>query len=108
MADACMTERAKRELIPACREPSVSVSKLARQCGINSNQLSGWIRRQEREMGVGSQTGTSGLVMFAYAPGRGGAHAEKLYAGIRPGATLVSDGYEVYNGIAKAHSLRLR
>ena len=36
---------------------------------------------------------------------RGAAQAEKLYAGIRPGTTLMSDGYEVYNGIAKAGSL---
>jgi transposase len=43
--------------------------------------------------------------LFAYAPGRGGVHAEKLYAGIRAGAALVSDGYEVYNGIAMAHGL---
>ncbi len=43
--------------------------------------------------------------LFAYAPGRGGVHAEKLYAGIRPGAALVSDGYEVYNGIAMMHGL---
>ena len=31
--------------------------------------------------------------LFAYAPGRGAVHAQKLYAGIRRGATLVSDGY---------------
>ncbi len=43
--------------------------------------------------------------LFAYAPGRGGVHAERLYAGIRPGTTLMSDGYEVYNGIAKMHGL---
>jgi len=43
--------------------------------------------------------------LFAYAPGRGTVHAEKLYAGIRPGTTLMSDGYEVYNGIAKAGGL---
>ncbi|PYE72706.1 IS66 family transposase, partial [Xylophilus ampelinus] len=43
--------------------------------------------------------------LFAYAPGRGAVHAEKLYAGIRPGATLVTDGYEVYNGIARSHAL---
>jgi len=43
--------------------------------------------------------------LFAYAPGRGAEHAEKLYAGIREGATLVSDGYEVYSGIAKANGL---
>lgn len=43
--------------------------------------------------------------LFAYAPGRGAVHADKLYAGARPGATLMSDGYEVYNGIAKAGGL---
>ena len=43
--------------------------------------------------------------LFAYAPGRGGVHAEQLYAGIRRGAVLVSDGYEVYNGIARTHHL---
>jgi transposase len=43
--------------------------------------------------------------LFAYAPGRGAVHAEKLYAGIRPGTTLMSDGYEVYNGIARAGGL---
>ncbi len=30
---------------------------------------------------------------FGYAPGRGGTHAENLYAGIREGAVLMSDGY---------------
>jgi transposase/outer membrane murein-binding lipoprotein Lpp len=43
--------------------------------------------------------------LFGYAPGRGGAHAAELYAGIRRGAVLMSDGYEVYNGIAQAHGL---
>jgi len=43
--------------------------------------------------------------LFAYAPGRGAVHAEKLYAGVKPGATLMSDGYEVYNGIARAGGL---
>ena len=43
--------------------------------------------------------------LFAYAPGRGEVHARKLYAGIRRGATLVSDGYQVYDGIAADHGL---
>ena len=43
--------------------------------------------------------------LFGYAPGRGGTHAEQLYAGIREGAVLMSDGYEVYNGIAQSHHL---
>jgi len=43
--------------------------------------------------------------LFGYAPGRGGTHAADLYAGIRQGTVLMTDGYEVYNGIARAHGL---
>jgi transposase len=43
--------------------------------------------------------------LFGYAPGRGGTHAADLYAGIREGAALMTDGYEVYNGIAKTNGL---
>jgi transposase len=40
--------------------------------------------------------------LFSYTPGRGGTHAQPLYEGIKPGAVLMSDGYEVYNAIAAA------
>jgi transposase len=40
--------QAKQELVIACRESGVSISKVARECGINANQLSAWIRRHER------------------------------------------------------------
>ena len=43
--------------------------------------------------------------LFHYAPGRGGTHATTLYAGIKPGAVLMTDGYEVYNGIAASSAL---
>ncbi|MDX9996294.1 MAG: IS66 family transposase [Rhodocyclaceae bacterium] len=43
--------------------------------------------------------------LFGYAPGRGGNHANTLYAGIRRGVALMSDGYEVYGGIAEANGL---
>lgn len=43
--------------------------------------------------------------IFSYAPGRGGIHAANLYAGIKPGTVLMTDGYEVYNGIAQANTL---
>ena len=33
-------EQAKRELVLACREPGVSIAKLARDCGVNANQVS--------------------------------------------------------------------
>lgn len=40
--------------------------------------------------------------LFSYTPGRGGTHAQLLYEGIKPGAALMSDGYEVYNALAAA------
>ncbi|GAC1664134.1 MAG: hypothetical protein PVS2B1_23310 [Candidatus Dormibacteraceae bacterium] len=40
--------QAKQELILACREPGMSIARIARECGINANQLSAWIRRHER------------------------------------------------------------
>ncbi|MGA8146851.1 MAG: IS66 family transposase [Gallionellaceae bacterium] len=43
--------------------------------------------------------------LFGYAPGRGGTHASEFYAGIREGVALMTDGYEVYNGIARTHGL---
>jgi transposase len=42
---------AKRELVLASRKPGVSISRLARDCGINANQLSTWVRQHERQMG---------------------------------------------------------
>ena len=43
--------------------------------------------------------------LFSYTPGRGGQHAQPLYDGIKPGVALMSDGYEVYNGITTARGL---
>jgi len=43
--------------------------------------------------------------LFSYAPGRGTQHAEKLYAGIKKGAALMTDGYALYDGIAAANQL---
>ena len=43
--------------------------------------------------------------LFTYTPGRGGQHAELLFAGIRSGTVLMSDGYALYNGIAHDYQL---
>ena len=43
--------------------------------------------------------------LFGYAPGRGSGPANHLYAGIKSGAALMSDGYEVYGGVARANKL---
>jgi len=37
-------DAAKAELVAACGQPGVSVSRLARDCGVNANQLSRWVR----------------------------------------------------------------
>lgn len=43
--------------------------------------------------------------LFAYSPSRSAAAAMPLYAGMRAGSVLMTDGYEVYNQIAQAHRL---
>lgn len=49
-------EAAKAELVAACGRPGVSVSRLARECGVNANQLSRWVRehseRRQRAVAV--------------------------------------------------------
>lgn len=42
---------------------------------------------------------------FTYTPGRGTKLADKLFAGIRQGAVLMTDGYEPYNSISEQHQL---
>ncbi len=37
-------EAAKAGLVQICRPPGASVSRLARECGINANQVSRWLR----------------------------------------------------------------
>jgi transposase len=41
-------EAAKAELVAACSKPGASVSRLARECGINANQLSRWVREHSQ------------------------------------------------------------
>ena len=41
-------EQAKLELVMACRRPGVSVARVARECGVNANQVSRWLREHEQ------------------------------------------------------------
>jgi transposase len=41
-------EAAKAQLVALCLQPGVSVSRLARECGVNANQVSRWLREQGR------------------------------------------------------------
>lgn len=64
-------------------------------------------RRPQTKSYLWAQVNGSGppVRLFAYSPGRGSEHARELYAGVRSGAALMTDGYELYNGIARAHQL---
>jgi len=37
-------EKAKAELVALCLQPGASVSRLARECGVNANQVGRWLR----------------------------------------------------------------
>lgn len=39
----------KQRLIEACRQPGVSVSRMALKAGVNANQLRKWIRRSQQQ-----------------------------------------------------------
>ncbi|RZL47247.1 MAG: transposase [Variovorax sp.] len=41
-------ETAKSELVALCRQPGASVSRLARECGVNANQVSRWLREHDQ------------------------------------------------------------
>jgi transposase len=43
--------QARGELVRVCRQPGMSLAKIARTCGINANVLSNWLRQHERGKG---------------------------------------------------------
>ena len=40
---------AKRELLELCQRPGASVARLARECGVNANLVSSWLRGRVRK-----------------------------------------------------------
>ena len=61
-----------------------------------------WVQMTE---GSGPEGTGPPIRLFAYSPSRSTEAAQHLYAGVREGAVLITDGYEVYNRIAQAHRL---
>jgi transposase len=49
-------ETAKAELVALCMQPGTSLSRVARECGVNANQVSRWLR--ERGQGRRRAAGT--------------------------------------------------
>jgi transposase len=64
-------------------------------------------RKPETKSYLWAQMTGSGIPIrcFTYTPGRGAKLADKLFAGIRQGAVLMTDGYEPYNGISEQYQL---
>ncbi len=54
-------EGAKAELVALCLRPDVSVARLARECGVNANQVARWLREhgQGRRRAVVAAAATS-------------------------------------------------
>lgn len=50
-------EAAKAELVALCMQPGTSVSRMARECGVNANQVGRWLREHAHG---GRRTGASG------------------------------------------------
>ena len=59
-SDGCSVydESAKAELVALCMPPGASVSRLARECGVNANQVGRWLRErgQGRRRAAGART----------------------------------------------------
>lgn len=49
---------AKAQLVALCLQPGASVSRLARECGVNANQVCRWLR----EHGHGARKAAAGVV----------------------------------------------
>lgn len=65
---AVYDEGAKAELVAEGRQPGRSISRLARVCGINANQLNRWIREdRERHRGRGAAA-RAALVPSPFVP----------------------------------------
>jgi len=64
-------------------------------------------RRAQSQSYMWAQMNGSGppVRLFSYAPGRGTERGAEIWAGVRSGAVLMSDGYGPYNAIAKANGL---
>jgi len=57
-------ESAKAELVALCMQPGASVSRLARECGVNANQVGRWLR----ERGPGRRPAAGARAVSAPAP----------------------------------------
>jgi transposase len=68
-------EQAKAQWVAPCMQPGASVSRLARECGVNANQVCRWLRgrghiRRPRMATIRGVTTTAPFVAAYFAPSR--------------------------------------
>ncbi len=99
---------AKAELVELCLQPGASVSRLARECGINASQVSRWVRedsqKRQRAWGTRCAPATS---TFVAVPVLAGTVASQTQAG-NP-ASVMSLQARLPNGVkVELHGADLR
>ena len=88
-------ETAKSELVALCLQPGASVSRLARDCGVNANQVGRWLRehghgRGPRKVQAGAATPAAAFVQVPVlaAPASGAVSDDNIVAAITVQARL--------------------
>jgi transposase len=67
-------------------------------------QAKSWLWAQSTDASGACGTGPP-IRLYSYTTGRGAQAGASVWAGMREGAVLMSDGYEVYEEIARSHRL---
>jgi transposase len=110
-------EAAKAELVAACRKPGASVSRLARACGINTNQLYRWMRERAivtssaaaREAFVPMLVTADAATAMSAGDERSAAARMNLHARLPNGVMLDVHGIELHHAVDVIEALgRLR
>jgi transposase len=69
-------EAAKSELVALCLKPGASVSRLARECGVNANQVGRWLREHGHARRARTAASTVAPAAFVAVPVIAAAVAE--------------------------------
>lgn len=97
-------EAAKAELVSLCLQPGASVSRLARECGINANQVWRWMREHARRSPGGALAMAAPragafvempLVVTPPPPASGAAVTLHLHAQLPNGVSLELPGLDL-------------
>ena len=90
-------ETAKSELVALCLRPGASVSRLARECGVNANQVSRWLREHGHGRRPRKAAAGGAAAAFVSVPVVSGS---AVAVGVDRGEVLVGLQVHLPNGVA--------